>query len=112
MSVKHGRLPISLIQVSQVVFSQLAAAVDSLCDVPGFGQLGGAVMSRIGYRDDRLRIPNREFVLGIVLGHPDDRVFVSLVVVGPDVDVAGRRIHPHALEHGDDDVILRPSADQ
>ena len=49
MSVKHDR---SLAQVrtqdSQVVFSQLAAAVDSLCDVPGFGQLGGAVMSRIG----------------------------------------------------------------
>src|SRR5262249_4748801 len=34
--------------VSQVVFSQLAAAVDSLCVVPGFGQLGGAVMSRMG----------------------------------------------------------------
>jgi hypothetical protein len=46
--VGHGRLPISLNQVSQVVFSQLAAAVDSLCDVPGFGQLGGAVMSRMG----------------------------------------------------------------
>ena len=36
------------VQASQVVFSQLAAAVDSLCDVPGLGQLGGAVMSRIG----------------------------------------------------------------
>src|SRR2546423_143504 len=36
------------VQASQVVFNQLAAAVDSLCDVPGFGQLGGAVMSRIG----------------------------------------------------------------
>ena len=36
------------IQASQVVFSQFAAAVDSLCDVPGFGQFGGAVMSRIG----------------------------------------------------------------
>ena len=35
-------------QATHVVFSQLAAAVDSLCDVPGFGQLGGAVMSRIG----------------------------------------------------------------
>jgi hypothetical protein len=33
---------------SQVVFSQLAAAVDSLCVVPGFGQFGGAVMSRMG----------------------------------------------------------------
>ena len=36
------------VQANQVVFSQLAAAVDSLCDVPGLGQLGGAVMSRIG----------------------------------------------------------------
>src|SRR5262245_48099725 len=35
-------------QVSQVVFSQLAAAVDSLWVVPGFGQLAGAVMSRMG----------------------------------------------------------------
>ena len=48
MLVKHGRSPIRLLHVSQVVFSQLAAAVDSLCDVPGFGQLGGAVMSRMG----------------------------------------------------------------
>lgn len=47
MSVKHGRFD-RLLQVSHVVFSQLAAAVDSLCDVPGFGQFGGAVMSRIG----------------------------------------------------------------
>jgi len=46
--VKHGRSPIRLLHVSQVVFSQLAAAVDSLCDVPGFGQLGGAVISRMG----------------------------------------------------------------
>ena len=35
-------------QASQVVFNQLAAAVDSLWPLPGFGQLGGAVMSRIG----------------------------------------------------------------
>ena len=46
--VKHGRSPNRSLHVSQVVFSQLAAAVDSLCDVPGFGQLGGAVMSRMG----------------------------------------------------------------
>ena len=46
--VTHGRSPIRSLHASQVVFSQLAAAVDSLCDVPGFGQLGGAVMSRIG----------------------------------------------------------------
>jgi hypothetical protein len=37
-----------------VVFSQLAAAVDSWCVVPGFGQLGGAVMSRIGI--DRIEL--------------------------------------------------------
>ena len=53
-SERSGRVgetrPLSdqLAQVSQVVFSQLAAAVDSLCDVPGFGQFGGAVMSRMG----------------------------------------------------------------
>ena len=46
--VKHGRSPIRSLHASQVVFSQLAAAVNSLCDVPGFGQLGGAVMSRMG----------------------------------------------------------------
>ena len=46
---KHGRsLRSGCAQASQVVFSQLAAAVDSLCDVPGLGQFGGAVMSRIG----------------------------------------------------------------
>jgi hypothetical protein len=46
----HGRslLGLGRAQANQVVFSQLAAAVDSLCDVPGFGQLGGAVMSRMG----------------------------------------------------------------
>ena len=32
----------------QVVLIQLAAAVDSLWVVPGFGQPGGAVMLRIG----------------------------------------------------------------
>ena len=32
------------------------------------------------------------------------------MIVGPDVEVAGRRIHPHAFEHADDDVVLRPAA--
>src|ERR1700674_1240300 len=49
VSMKHDRSPDeACAQLSQVVFSQLAAAVDSLCDVPGLGQFGGAVMSRIG----------------------------------------------------------------
>ena len=34
--------------LGQVVLIQLAAAVDSLCPWPGFGQFGGAVMLRMG----------------------------------------------------------------
>ena len=39
---------IQVLIFGQVVLIQLAAAVDSLCVVPGFGQPGGAVMLRIG----------------------------------------------------------------
>ena len=34
------------------------------------------------------------------------------MVVGPDVEVAGRRIQPHALELADDGLVVRPTAGQ
>ena len=40
--------------MGQVVLIQLAAAVDSLCPWPGFGQFGGAVMLRMGIVITRL----------------------------------------------------------
>src|SRR6266851_10235749 len=52
-SIGSKRFPTSraraqLTAFGQVVLIQLAAAVDSLCVVPGFGQFPGAVMLRIG----------------------------------------------------------------
>ncbi len=49
VSERHGRLPFcAQATLGQVVLIQLAAAVDSSCPCPGFGQLGGAVMLRMG----------------------------------------------------------------
>ena len=74
----------------QVFLIQLAAAVDSLWPLPGFGQFGGAVMLRIGMVMIRFGSQDRERILGDVLAEAGHRVLVALVVVGPDVDVARR----------------------
>ena len=49
---------------------------------------------------------------GIVLAEAGHRVLVALVIVGPDVDVARRRIDTHAFELADDRFIIGPAAGQ
>src|SRR3954468_18189320 len=48
--------------------------------------------------DDAGRVPNREGILRHVLAEAGDRVLVALVIVRPDIDVAGRRIVAEAFE--------------
>src|SRR5262245_42494551 len=55
--MSSSRLPRARAQpvaFGHVVLIQFAAAVDSLCPCPGFGQFGGAVMLRIGIVITRL----------------------------------------------------------
>ena len=79
---------------------------------PRLGPVGWRGDVPDGNGDDGIGIPDREVILGKVLAHPDHRILVSLVVVRPDVDVAGRRIQSQALQLADDRVVVRPAADK
>src|SRR6516225_4705372 len=77
-----------------------------------FGPPGrrGDVADRDRY--DAVRVKDRERVFGYVLAETDHRVLVALVVVGPDVDVAGRSRIAQAFELTDDRIVVRPAAHQ
>src|SRR2546425_37993 len=65
-----------------------------------------------GDGDDPVGIEYGEGILGHVLGEAGDRVLVSLVIVGPDIDIsAGPRIH-HAFDLADEGVVVRPASRQ
>src|SRR5260370_32155628 len=62
--------------------------------------------------DDPVWIPNREWIIRQVLAEPGDGVLVALVIVRPDVEIAGWRIHAEAFELADDGLLFGPSADE
>src|SRR5262245_13549694 len=77
--------------------------------VAGLRPVGGSRDVANGDGNDSVWIPHRERIVGRVLAEPSHTVFVALVIVRPDIDVAGRGIIAETFKLTDDCLVLGPA---